>query len=108
MTSPDRADIIQALQPVMDPDLEISIVDLGLIYGVDLAPDPAGEGVRATIRMTLTSPGCPLAEELMAAVREAARGVPGVAGAQVQLVWSPPWDPREMASDEAKDELDIW
>ena len=95
---------MEAIRPVQDPELMISVVDLGLVYGVDLTED----GARAEVRMTLTSPGCPIGPELMAAVDGAARHVPGIADVHVQLVWDPPWDPVKMASDEAKEKLGIW
>lgn len=101
---PTSASVLEALRPVMDPELMISIVDLGLIYGVDVGED----GGRVEVRMSLTSPGCPIGPELMAAVDHTARLVPGVEDVHVQLVWDPPWDPTKMASDEAKEQLGIW
>ena len=95
---------MEALRPVHDPELMISIVDLGLIYGVDLSED----GRRAEVRMTLTSPGCPIGPELMAAVDHTARMVPGLEEVHVQLVWDPPWDPVKMASEAAREQLGIW
>jgi metal-sulfur cluster biosynthetic enzyme len=82
----------------------ISIVDLGLIYDVVVGPG----GRKLDIDMTLTSPGCPIGPELMAAVDHTARLVPGVEDVSVRLVWDPPWDPTKMASDAAKEQLGIW
>jgi len=101
---PTEASVLEALRPVHDPELMISIVDLGLIYGVDLTED----GRKAEVRMTLTSPGCPIGPELMAAVDHTARLVPGLEDVKVRLVWDPPWDPTKMASEAAKEQLGIW
>jgi metal-sulfur cluster biosynthetic enzyme len=95
--------VLDGLRPVIDPELNISIVDLGLIRGISVQD----EG-QVDIDLTLTSPMCPLGPEIMAATKSAAEKVPGVSGAEVQLVWSPMWDPRVDASEDAKAELGIW
>jgi metal-sulfur cluster biosynthetic enzyme len=94
---------MDALRPVMDPEMMISIVDLGLIYGVQV-----GGGGRVHISMTLTSPMCPVGPQIMTAVKTAAEQLPGVKECDVELVWSPVWDPRVHASEEAKARLGIW
>jgi metal-sulfur cluster biosynthetic enzyme len=96
--------ILEAIRPVIDPELNISIVDLGLVRGIG-DPDDAG---KVDIDLTLTSPMCPMGPEIMAATKNAAEKVPGVSEAEIQLVWSPLWDPRVDASDDAKAELGIW
>jgi len=96
--------VLETLRPIHDPEVKISIVDLGLIYGVDIADD----GAKLNIRMTLTSPACPVGPEIVAMVKTTASMIDGVKDAQVQMVWSPPWDPKTMASDDAKDILGIW
>jgi metal-sulfur cluster biosynthetic enzyme len=101
---PTSESVREALRPVHDPELMISIVDLGLIYGVEVAPDSG----KVEVKMSLTSPGCPIGPELMAAVEHTARLVPGVEDVHVSLVWDPPWDPTKMASEEAKEQLGIW
>ncbi|MHC4923992.1 MAG: metal-sulfur cluster assembly factor [Planctomycetota bacterium] len=101
---PTNESVRQTLKSVVDPELMISIEELGLIYEVDVQK----EGEHVEIKMTLTSPGCPVGPELMAAVDHTARLVPGVEDVHVQLVWDPPWDPTKMASDEAKEQLGIW
>jgi metal-sulfur cluster biosynthetic enzyme len=101
---PTKESVLEALRPVHDPELMISIVDLGLIYDVAVSPD--GKGLE--VKMTLTSPGCPIGPELMAAVDHTARLIPGVADVHVQLVWDPPWDPTKMASEQAREQLGIW
>ena len=92
----------EALRQVIDPELGINIVDLGLIY--DLRLDPAG---RAEVIMTLTSPGCPLGPVIDAEVKRALAGVYGLDEIVVTLVWSPPWRP-EMMSEDARLELGYW
>ncbi|MGH3283894.1 MAG: metal-sulfur cluster assembly factor [Streptosporangiaceae bacterium] len=85
---------------VIDPEIGINIVDLGLVYDVRLS----GDGM-ATILMTLTTPGCPLGGYLDNAVHEALWGAPGVTGVDVRIVWDPPWDPDQMMSEQAKKQL---
>lgn len=100
----DRRDVIWSrLALVIEPELGLPLSDLGLIYGVDL--DETGEN--ATIRMTLTSPMCPLAPEILRMVEEAVRGVDGLRSVHVTLVFDPPWDPYTMATDEALDALGL-
>lgn len=99
-----KEEIMNALKPIQDPELSISIVDLGLIYGVD----SLNEGKKVLVEMTLTSPACPVGPQLMAAVHTKAASLPGVEDAEVKLVWTPKWDPKTMASEEAKDTLGIF
>jgi metal-sulfur cluster biosynthetic enzyme len=88
------------LRDVIDPEIGINIVDLGLLYDTRLS----GDGT-AAIRMTLTTPGCPLGGYLTDAIHDTLQDVPGVTGVDVQIVWDPPWDPDEMMSNWAKDQL---
>ncbi|MBX5491398.1 MAG: metal-sulfur cluster assembly factor [Chloroflexi bacterium] len=82
----------QALHQVLDPELGVNVVDLGLIYGIDI------EGAAVTVTMTLTTPGCPLHDSLAGAVEEAVRlFVPGVEAVRVDLVWEPPWTPERIS-----------
>lgn len=90
------------LRPLQDPELFMSLVDLGLIYSVDVI-----EG-KALAKMTLTSPGCPAGDQLVASVKERLKEYPGITEAEVLIVWEPKWDPSTMASDEVKDKLGIW
>ncbi len=92
--------VYQALKPIEDPELHLGIVDLGLIYGVDINPQPAGDDVKLT--MTFTSPFCPYGPQLKAAVHKTLAGLPGVQQAAVNIVFTPPWDPRTMASEECR------
>lgn len=104
MSAPSPNAIVEALRPVVDPELNMSIVDLGLLRGVQVE-DETGD---VSIDLTLTSPMCPLGPQIVAAVRDAALGVPGVKNCLVDLVWSPPWDPRADASEDVKAQLGIW
>ena len=91
--------IIDALKEIFDPEIPVNIYDLGLIYRVEVAADG-----HAVVTMTLTTPNCPVAESMPAEVELRVSAVPGVAFADVNLVWDPPWDPQKM-SDDAKLEL---
>lgn len=91
--------LLVALRQVVDPELRINIVDLGLVYS---AAEVDGE---VDVAMTLTAPGCPMARSLTERAEAAIwKHVPGVKSVRVRLVWSPPWQP-SMMSDTAKDEL---
>ena len=84
--------IVEQLKTVYDPEIPVNIYELGLIYRVSLDTEGA-----ATIRMTLTSPMCPAAEELPPEVETKARTVEGVTSVQLDLVWDPPWTPDKMS-----------
>lgn len=98
----DEVVLLDWLRPVQDPELFLSLVDLGLIYKVQVV-----EG-KASVTMSLTSPGCPAADHLVSEVKKRILEYPGVTEAEVQVVFEPKWDPRTMASDEVKDRLGIW
>jgi FeS assembly SUF system protein len=89
--------VIAALRNVFDPELPVNIYDLGLIYKLDV--DEASGKV--AVRMTLTTPGCPVAQSFPATVECALRAVTGVRDACVELVWDPPWS-RERMSEAAR------
>ncbi len=95
--------VIAALRPVQDPEIRIGIVDLGLIYDVE-----ANDQGEVKVKMTLTTPACPYGEMLLGMAHQASEKVEGVTKVEIVLVWDPPWDPQEMASDLAKDQLGIW
>ena len=97
--------IREALKDVQDPEILMGILDLGLVYNIDV-DGPESENV--TVTMTLTSPMCPVGPMFRAQVLSAVEAVEGVKKAQVDITFTPPWDPREMASDEAKLQLGIW
>ena len=99
-----REQVLEHLKPVVDPEMQIGIVDLGLIYDVVIERG----GKRIVVRMTLTTPMCPYGPMLVSQVGDLLRAIPRVEESKVELVWDPPWDPRTMATDEAKDRLMIW
>ncbi len=91
--------IIANLKDVYDPEIPVNIYDLGLVYNVDV-----DENDNANIIMTLTAPGCPVADMLVEESRQAALLVEGVRDANVELVFDPPWD-KTMMSEDARLEL---
>ena len=93
-----RATIADLLYQVIDPEIGVNIVDLGLVFGIAVADG----GIRIT--MTLTTPGCPLAGYIEDCIHRALWGLPGVGDIAVDIVWDPPWGP-ELMSDQAKVEL---
>ena len=97
----------EALKPVYDPEIHISIVDLGLIYGAEFQED-AKEGTTVKLKMSLTSPACPYGPMLLATVHGALAKVPGVRDVDIDLTFEPTWDPRAMATEEAKEQLGIY
>lgn len=97
---PTDADIREALRTVVDPELGVNIVDLGLVYRLEITAS------RVRVEMTMTSPACPLGGYLKGLVEAAIRGsCPGVQQVDVVLVGEPPWDP-DMMSDAARRQLD--
>ena len=101
---PDKDSVLNVLQEkVIDPELLMNIVDLGLIYDVEMTSETV-----ADVTMTLTSPGCPAGPQIIKSVRdEAQKAFPELDTVNVHLVWTPFWSP-DMMSDEAKDELGIY
>jgi metal-sulfur cluster biosynthetic enzyme len=88
----------QQLEHVYDPELGVNLVDLGLVYSLDVK-----EG-KIQVEMTLTTPGCPMSDSMPDAVERALLMIPGVSRVSVDLVWEPRWDP-EMVSERGKREL---
>ena len=99
-----RDEIHSVLKTVFDPEIGINIVDLGLIYDIKL--EDADK--TAAITYTLTTPACPVGPMLQAQIEQVVGTVEGIDTVKLDLVFSPPWDPREMASDEAKFELGLF
>jgi FeS assembly SUF system protein len=97
-----REPLQRALKTVFDPEIPVDIWELGLIYDLFVTSD----GV-AAIKMTLTAPACPAAQVLPGQVADAARGVPGITDAKVDVVWEPAWS-RDRMSDVAKLQLGMW
>ena len=92
--------IIDEIKKIYDPELPVNIYDLGLIYDVKV------EENKAKIKMTLTTPNCPVAESLPKEVKEGAMQVEGIEDVDLELVWAPPWS-KDMMSDAAKLELNL-
>jgi probable FeS assembly SUF system protein SufT len=95
--------VMEKLRTCYDPEIPVNIVDLGLVYDLQIQPLPAG-GSRVEIKMTLTAPGCGMGPVLQQDVEAKVASIPGVKEAGVFLVWDPPWN-REMLSDAARLEL---
>jgi FeS assembly SUF system protein len=93
--------IVDALKSIFDPEIPVNIYELGLIYDVAL---PEGDAGPVSIKMTLTSPHCPVAESLPGDVKRRVEAVAGVSQADVEIVWDPAWNP-DMMSEAAKLEL---
>ena len=96
---PLRERVVEALRGVYDPEVPVNIYDLGLIYRLDINDEGS-----VALAMTLTAPGCPVAQTFPGTVEAAVKAVPGVKDATVELVWDPPWD-RDRMSDAAKLQL---
>ncbi len=100
LSEPISAELVRRrLRTVIDPELGVNIVDLGLVYRVAVDPDGA-----VVIEMTLTTPGCPLGGFLDDQIRAALMTLPQLRGVTVNVVWEPPWTPAVM-SDAAKEQL---
>ncbi len=96
-----EAKVIDALQTCYDPEIPVNIYELGLIYQIEIDPEDA-----VNIKMTLTSPACPVAGSLPGEVESKVKAIAGVKDAKVELVWEPPWGPEKM-SEAAKLQLNI-
>ena len=93
--------VVEMLRTIFDPEIPVNIYELGLIYGVEVSP---GGGVQ--IKMTLTSPACPVAGSLPPEVEEKVRRVPGVTDCNVEVVWDPMWN-QDMMTEEARLQLGL-
>lgn len=96
-----QRDVVRALRQVYDPEIPVNIYDLGLIYDIDVDDDH-----KVFLKMTMTAPNCPMAEDLFTQVNDAVRDVPGVTDCAVEVVFDPPWDKSRM-SEEALMELGL-
>jgi metal-sulfur cluster biosynthetic enzyme len=88
-----REEVMEALREVEDPELGMDIVELGLLYDVEI------EDSKVKVTHSLTSMGCPVGPMIQEAIYEAAQGVPGVQSVEVELTWDPPWTPDRMSED---------
>lgn len=94
--------VFEALKEVYDPEIGVNIVDLGLVYGIEVK-----EGNDVEVTMTLTSMGCPLGPVIIQDIQQTVARLDGGGDTFVRIVWSPPWSPAMMTED-ARDELGIW
>jgi metal-sulfur cluster biosynthetic enzyme len=101
-----KESVLAAIHPVEDPEMEISLVELGLVYDVRL--EEKDDCIHAEIDLTLTSPGCPMAPEIMASVHRAALTTEGLETVHINLVWSPRWEPKIHASEDALMDMGIF
>jgi metal-sulfur cluster biosynthetic enzyme len=95
-----KEQVYEALQECYDPEIPVNIVDLGLVYDVEV------EGEKVAVKMTLTAPGCGMGTMIAADAKQKIMALEGVEDATVDLVWEPPWNP-SMISEEAKQRLGI-
>lgn len=102
---PTVEQVRDALKEVKDPEINLPILDLGLVYDVSTEGE---NGEHVTVVMTLTSPMCPVGPMFKQNVEDAVRAVEGVKSVTVDVTFTPPWDPREMATDDVKMMLGIW
>ncbi|HEY9786777.1 MAG TPA: metal-sulfur cluster assembly factor [Candidatus Obscuribacterales bacterium] len=101
MSSLQEDVVRENLRSVVDPELGVNIVDLGLIYEIKV------EDNNVNVKLTLTSPACPLGAVIQGQSHQAIKKLPWVNNVNIELVWSPRWDPRTMCSEEAKMQLGI-
>ena len=94
-----KEDIVKVLKEIYDPEIPVNIYDLGLIYGIEIK-----DGNKVKILMTLTVPGCPLMNYLIAQVQDAVKQIEGVEEVEVEITWEPRWS-IEMISEEGKKQL---
>jgi metal-sulfur cluster biosynthetic enzyme len=85
--------VLMALRNVIDPEVGLDIVTMGLVYGIQVSP----EEIR--LAFTLTSPGCPLGETIIRMAQESLEGIAGTRRVRLDLVWNPPWDPRMLSAE---------
>ena len=98
---PDQDAVYTALKQISDPEVGVNIVDMGLIYSLELEDNKVG------VYMTLTSPACPAGPQILGQIDSTLRELEGVEEVDINVVWTPPWSP-DMLSEEAKDELGIF
>lgn len=91
-----KEEVMEVLKTCFDPEIPINIVDLGLVYGVEVTGD------RVHVKMTLTTPGCPMCSFIAEDVKQKVKAIKGVREAEVELVWDPPWTPDRISEDVKK------
>ena len=102
---PTEEEVREVLKDVFDPEIPVNVVDLGLIYSVNVAAEEAG-GYRVEADLTLTAPGCGMGPVIAEDCRQRILKMPAVSDAQVEIVWDPPWT-QEMISESGKMELGL-
>lgn len=98
---------VNALKKVFDPEIPVNIYELGLIYKIDVVPTDAPDQFDVAVVMTLTSPACPVAQEMPSWVQGAIFPIEGVRNVDVEIIWDPAWDPSKMA-ETAKLQLNMF
>jgi metal-sulfur cluster biosynthetic enzyme len=93
-----KEEVLEVLKTVSDPEIGVDIVNLGLIYNVDI------NGEKVSIRMTMTAPSCPVTDWILVEAQKRVEDIPGVKECDIELVWEPPWN-LDMISDEARQML---
>ncbi len=101
MSSLQEDVVKESLRTVVDPELGVNIIDLGLVYGVEVKDNDVN------VKMTLTSPACPLGGVIQGQAHQAIKKLPWAKEIKIELVWTPRWDPKKMASEEALMDLGI-
>lgn len=101
MSSLQEDVVKESLRTVVDPELGVNIIDLGLVYGVEVKDNDVN------VKMTLTSPACPLGGVIQGQAHQAIKKLPWAKEVKIELVWTPRWDPKKMASEEALMDLGI-
>ena len=96
-----EAEIVKTLKEIFDPEIPVNIYDLGLIYAIDVDDDQKLE-----VKMTLTAPNCPMADQLLSEVHEKMNAIEGIKEAKINLVFDPPWD-KSLMSEEAMLDLGL-
>ncbi len=104
--SPDPAAIWDQLRRVYDPEIPVNIVDLGLVYSMDVERQPESAGYKVNVAMTLTAPGCGMGPAIAEDAKSKVLLVPGVNAADVRITWDPPWN-QSMISEEGKMKLGL-
>jgi probable FeS assembly SUF system protein SufT len=104
--SPDPEAVWEQLRKVYDPEIPVNIVDLGLVYSMDIVPLDGGAGYGVNVAMTLTAPGCGMGPAIAEDAKNKVLMAPGVTSADVRLTWDPPWN-QSMISEEGKMKLGL-
>jgi len=92
----DKKQVVSALKKCYDPEISLNVVDLGLIYGINI------DGGTVEIKMTLTSPGCPMQSFMIEDIKNRVMEINGVKKVEVELVFDPPWSPKRMSAEARK------